>query len=157
MGLTFKSWKLTEPILISQNSREIKKQTVTDSHKQNVSTPWHNEILLYFQFLGSSSDRYWPDIIIPEIFIIKCNLVCKKFWIKAQCQTTKRNKNFQAKIKSCNKWFVDRIGIYPSPRPQRLDWAQSSHWLAELSLTGDISETYRRQWPARAILSTESK
>ena len=81
------------------------------------------------QFLASS-DRYRPDIIIPEIFIIKCNLVCKKIWIKAQCQTTKRNKNFQARIKSCNKWFVDRIGIYP--RPQRLDWAQSSHWLAEL-------------------------
>ena len=125
-----------EPILIFKIPGKLRKrewETVTNrlaGHKFCCISD--------FQFLASS-DRYRPDIIIPEIFIIKCNLVCKKFWIKAQCQTTKRNKNVEARIKSCNKWFVDRIGIYP--RPQRVDWAQSSQWLARAGWQLFIGDT----------------
>ena len=61
------------------------------------------------------------DIIIPEIFIIKCNRASKKFRIKAQCQTTKQNKNFQAKIKSLTNGFeIGSSGYIPV----------SGHWLA---------------------------
>ena len=82
-----------------------------------------------------SSRELGTDIIIQTIFIIKCNLSRKTFRIKLQSQTTKQDKNFQAKIKSCNKWFRDRIvGIYPGVWPVAGGLASS-----------DLTTIYRRQ------------